>query len=494
MRVLLVNPPFMRFRRLHMAYFPLSLGYVAAALREAGHEVTIYNAEVGVDREESILPTGRNLLDTHADYVAGVRDPEHPIWEEYRSVLRSQRPDVVGVTVMTCKFESARMLSELARESSEDITVVWGGPHPTAMPEECLGLDCVQYVVPREGELAAVGLLEHLAGRRPLSEVPGVLRRGPAGGIERSAPQRYVDDLDSLPHPARDALLFPEREGNRALGALITSRGCPFACTFCDSQSVWTRTVRNRSPENVLEEVSQVHTRFGQAHFNMVDDTFTLNRKRVLRFCQELKSAGPSVSWTCTTRADVLDLEMLVAMKGSGCTVVTIGIESGSDRLLRELKKGITVSDVLRAAALLEEADLDWHAFFMIGLPKETRADIEATRDLIERIQPGRVELSVFTPYPGAEEWQVAESLGLIQHPVDWSRFSHQSPENHFVHEIPKEEFRQISQEMFELVDRRNNSLRTNLRKFRRRYSEFVHNPWYFATTATRVLRRRLGK
>jgi radical SAM superfamily enzyme YgiQ (UPF0313 family) len=158
------------------------------------------------------------------------------------------------------------------------------------------------------------------------------------------------------------------------------------------------------------------------------------------------------------------------------------------------MKKGITLDDVLRAADMLDEAGLDWHAFFMIGMPRETLEDIEATRRLIERISPGRMELSVFTPYPGTEEWRVAKDLGLIEEPVDWARYSHQSADNHFVQSIPKAEFQQIRQEMFELVDRHNDSIKTNFKKFRRRYSEMVHNPWEFSRSVSRVLQRRFSR
>ncbi len=494
MRILLVNPPFMRLRGIPLTYFPLSVGYVGAALRRAGHEIAIYNAESAPDDELRAPMKGAELLQSHHVYIDVLKDRSHPIWREFRSVMAEVDPDVVGLTVMSCKFDSAKVLTEIARERREDVRVVWGGPHPTAMEEECFARGGADYVIPREGEVAAVKLMEHLGGELPFESASGVVgwdreRRR----VVRGGPIEYEKDLDAMPFPARDALLFPERTANRVLGAVITSRGCPYDCTFCDSKVVWTRQVRNRSPENVVAEVVETYERFGQRSFNFVDDTFTLNKKRVSAICRALRQADLPINWTCTTRCDALSPEMIREMKDAGCSVVTVGIETGSERMLKEMKKGIGVADVLRASEMLDQGGLDWHAFFMIGMPRETREDIEATRRLIEQISPGRIELSVFTPYPGTEEWRVAKEMGLIEEPVDWARYSHQSDDNHFIQSIPREEFQQIRREMFELVDRHNDSLRTNFKKFRHRYTELIHNPWEFSRSVSRVLQRRFS-
>ncbi len=492
MRVLLVNPPFMRTRGIAHAYFPLSLGYVGAALRRAGHEIAIYNGESAPEGELRTPPAGAELLKSHQGYIEVLGDRSHAIWQELRSVLTDVDPDVVGINVMSCKFDSAHAVTEIARQQLAGVKVVWGGPHPTAMAQECLLRGGADYVIPREGEVAAVKLIEHIAGSLPFNKANGAVRwNHHQGTLDHAGPVQYQEDLDAMPFPARDALIFPERRANRALGAVITSRGCPYDCTFCDSKVVWTRRVRNRSPENVVAEVREAYERFGQRFFNFVDDTFTLNKQRVSKICQALGEASMPINWTCTTRCDAINPEMLRQMTAAGCSVVTIGIESGSDRLLKEMKKGITVADVLRAAEMLDAAGLDWHAFFMIGMPRENREDIAATRRLIGQISPGRIELSVFTPYPGTEEWRVAKEMGLIEEPVDWARYSHQSADNHFVGGIPENELKQITQEMFELVDRHNDSLRTNIKKFRRRYPEMVHNPWELSRSIGRVLQRR---
>ena len=495
MRVLLVNPPFMRLRGIPLTYFPLSLGYVAAALREAGHETWIYNGESAPDDELRTPLKGAELLESHKRYMEILSDREHPVWREMRSVLADVEPDVVGINVMSCKFDSAKAVTEIAREERDGVQVVWGGPHPTAMEEESLVRGGADYIIPREGEIAAVKLMQHLGGQLPFQEASGVVRwNDDKNTLDHGGPIQYEADLDKMPFPARDALVFPERRANQVLGAVITSRGCPYDCTFCDSKVVWTRKVRNRSPRNVVAEVKEAYQRFGQRQFNFVDDTFTLNKKRVHEICEALQDEAMPIHWSCTTRCDAINPEMLREMMAAGCSVVTVGIETGSERMLEEMKKGIVLDDVYRAADMLDDAGLDWHAFFMIGMPRETREDIEATRRLIERISPGRMELSVFTPYPGTEEWRVAKSLGLIEEPVDWARYSHQSADNHFVQSIPKDEFQEIRKEMFELVDRHNDSIRTNFKKFRRRYTEMVHNPWEFSRSVSRVLQRRFSR
>jgi anaerobic magnesium-protoporphyrin IX monomethyl ester cyclase len=494
MRILLINPPFQRLKGLRAVYFPLGLGYLAARLREAGFEVGIHNAEIPGEK----LPGNEDVtlsLQQHHKYVEALEDSDHYVWGEMRDTLARFDPDVVGISVMTAKYGSALKVSSLCKCFKKDIRVIWGGPHPTIQAREVLKNNEVDFAVVGEGDETLSELCQSLRGNgRSFEEIRGLAFRKNGETIV-NPPRPLISDLDTLLPPARDLCLHPELYSLESWGNLITSRGCPFECAFCSARSTWGRRVRLRSAENVVAEIRDICHRYKTREIWFWDDSFTVNRSNVLELCHKIVEQRLDISWGCTTRVDTVDDELLDMMRKSGCQMIEFGIESGSERMLKLMKKNITLNQVREAVSLVKKHGIDWKAFFMVGVPGETRIDIEQTKRLMEELDPRGIVLSVFTPYPGSELYDTAVKAGLVPAKPDWSRFSHQSPENCLVDGISREEFRATVSDLARLIDRHNHDLGKACRYLKVRFRFFLRHPRsFFGKAISYAGSRRVGR
>ena len=410
MKVLLVNPPARRFVRCQHPSFPLGLGYIASALRADDHEVHIYDAEWGADFEQQMHPVDKPLLHMALNwhrYFEALRCPDHQIWAEAAAVIREQAPDVLGITCRVLDLASARVLARLAKSVNPRMLVVFGGPATSTCTDLVLQDENVDFAVRGEGEITLVELLravEHYAG--DFEAIRGLSFRR-AGQVVHTEPRPLIKDISSLPYPDRNALLhtdlLPQRKVDYMMGELVTSRGCPYPCTFCAVRSVWgSPKVRLRTPEDVVGEILDQRDRFGARFFTLWDDLFTVGRKRTAAICNLLIERQADVRWLCLVRANTIDEELLDLMKRAGCVQVQMGVESGSDRILEKMRKGVTVEQILRATDMVRRVGIGLHVFLLIGIPGETREEMEATMRLVPRIDPDFVELSMFAPYPGS--------------------------------------------------------------------------------------------
>ncbi len=457
MRVLLISPPYTRFKGLVQRFFPIGLGYIAAVLKQAGHEAIVYNAEnPGFD--EGVESWGlSNRLTAFEHYLARVRNEEDPVWREVRQTIETVAPDAIGISCMTVTYEIAKQVMRLARRYNPAIPLVWGGPHPTEVPDTVVREDMVDFVVAGEGEITARELFGRLAdGGRSFDDIGGLWHKSnglPVGNGTR----KFLPELDELPFPDRKAMLNPHRY-SRALmadfsGDIVASRGCPHECTFCSVMNVWGRSVRWRSPENVIREIEQTKRDFGTIEFHFWDDTFTIHRPRTVSVLKAMIDSRVHITWTCLTRADRLDAELVDLMKEAGCYQVFLGLESGSDRQLEMMKKKITTADGRRAAKLLNDKRLFWSALMMVGLPEETEDEIMQTWQFLKDIEPPEIVFSVFAPFPGTELYAHARSLGLIDDTIDWATVETKSPRNAFVTGIDKTRFQALYQDLSQWAD-----------------------------------------
>jgi len=462
MKTLLVYPPFHRLHGLKNRFFPIGLGYLAGAVKSAGYEVAIYNAE-NYDDDEG-LGDSRSHSDTYEHfqkYQDALDNPGHYVWEEVRRVISRYQPDVVGITTKSCMIPSAQAITRIAKEVDPEIAVVWGGPHASIQPDETINFDHVDFVARHEGEETIVEFLDMFAsGRRDWTQIDGLVWRNGSGEVVHNKTRVNINGIDSVHFPDKTVVLMPHRYEPNHYGVMFTSRGCPWPCTFCDSRGVWTRTIRYRSPENIIEEMTSLYEEHGVRDFYFWDDTFTPNRKHSLKvfdlMIETFPKRGRPITWQATTRCDCIDDELAAKMKESGCRLLTFGIESGSAAMMKILKKGITHEKVFHSQAVTHKAGIPWDAFFMFGFPDDTPETIQETMDLIQRLECRSVALSIFTPYPGLEIYEIAKSYGLITEPIEWRDFSHQSPRNHFVKSIGREEFSTIARNCFHEIDKFN--------------------------------------
>jgi anaerobic magnesium-protoporphyrin IX monomethyl ester cyclase len=496
-RVLLINPPFQRLKGVRNLYFPLGLGYLAGSLKAADFACAIYNAENPKEdpaTDHNLL----SLLDQHHNYMRAIATDQHPVWDEVRATIRDYKPDIVGLSVMTPIYGSGHRINRIVKELFPECRIIWGGPHPTAQATEVLDeLSDVDFTVQGEGEETMVELCREIAaGQIDYSHVTGIGWRSPNGAVKNAA-RSYVENLDDLPWPDKTADLHFDyylRDPERAqIGNLFGSRGCPFKCAYCSSHTLWSRRVRVRSPENVVAEMKYLKENFGVERFSFLDDTFTMHRKWASAICERMISEKLDVRWGCYTRLDVLTEELLLTMKKAGLAEVDVGVETGSQRMADFLQKNIKLDRVRDMAKVLNKRRVNWNAFIMMGLPTETREDIQATLDFVHEIRPIRCILSVFTPYPGDALYDYCVDNGLIVGKPEWSRFSHHSPENCFVDGIAKEDFEPLVLKMFTLIEQYNNSFAANYRLLLANFGLYTRKPGRFAQKAANAARRVLA-
>lgn len=492
MRVLLINPPFQRLKGVKISYFPLGLGYLAAVIAERGNEVKIYNAENPSKGECTGLKSVSFLMDSHSAYMRALKDEEHIVWQKIGQVIKDFQPDIVGLSVMTAKYASALMITNICKKIKSDTVVVWGGPHPTVQPAEVLENGNVDFVVRGEGEETITALIEAISeGNMDFAKIDGISYRE-GDKLIHNKPRSLMQDLDSIPFPAGHLSLKGELYSSKDLSMLVTSRGCPFQCAYCGASSIWGRRVRSRSVENVIEEIKTLMKEYGYLEFYFVDDTFTINRSRVIEICQALRREKLDVTWRCATRVDLIDMDLLREMKRAGCSGIHIGIETGSVKMLEYIRKGTTLEQVREAAHMLRKIRLDWMAYFMVGFPEETREDINETIALMRELDPPAVVLGIFTPYPGTELYENVVKLGLLPENPDWSLYDHQSPANYFVKGMEREEYDRIVQEFSALVDRLNNRPSALLRRGLGRLHFYWKHPLGFLKIVYTYIKRRI--
>jgi len=376
---------------------PMGLLYLGAALRKAGHLVTIIDGEV-------------EQLDN--DTIA-------------RAVARAQ-PDLFGITATTAQANEAFALATAVKALSPDTFIALGGAHAAALTteslQECPALDAVAF---GEGEVTIVELVERLRARETLEGVDGVaFRQG--GEILVNPDRELIDDLDTIPFPAWDLIpmhkyvastWFPNKV--KSYTNIFTSRGCPYGCTFCGAKTTWTRKFRARSPENVVAEMEEVWNRYKIPNFFISDDLFTLNRKRVMAICQLILERDLKLTWTCLSRVNTVDAEMLALMKKAGCYLISYGLESGSQKVLDQLDKATTIEHGIKAVEMTKAAGIKVFGSFMIGSPGETAETVDETIRYIRRLDLDEIGLGVTTAYPGTD---LFDTFGKDAKGLDWSK------------------------------------------------------------------------
>ncbi len=484
MKILLILPPFSRLHGLKIEYFPLGLGYLAAYVEKKGFDVKMYNAEMG--KEPRIASSYSVYKKAFRDYINRMEDPNDFIWQEVKSVLRNVAPMVVGLSVMTAKSGSAKKISQIVKEFNPRSIVVWGGPHPTILPDEVLQDTNVDFAVRGEGEQTFLELCQALKkGSNIFSEIKGLSYKKD-NKIFHNTDRELITDLDSLPFPGKHLDLKKELYTPGQMAVIVTSRGCPFNCGYCGAKSIWNRRLRHRTAENVLKEIDQIVERYNVKSFFFWDDCFTSSRKTTLDLCQKIIQRKRKFEFSITTRVNLVDYELLNVMKQAGLLSIDFGIETGSPRILKLIHKEVNQQQILKAVKLCKKLHILVNAFIMVGFPEETEEDIKMTLRFIKKIKPHTVYLSIYTPYPGTELYDKAKELGLVSEPVNWQYFSHQSPENHFVKHISKERFSEVVAELAKNFDRLN-----HLNKWERRVKLFIRNP---ILTSNKVLSRIQSK
>lgn len=387
--VLLINPPEStnKYRTfLNVLAPPLGIAYIAAVLEENGISVKIIDA-----------PALRMGI------------------EEVLGEIKRESPKVIGITCTTPIMPHASKLMKRIKEEGIDAPIVCGGNHPTFCDEDTLrsGAD---FVVRGEGEITFLELYRALESGEEPEKVKGIsfLKNGE---LIRTEEREKIEDLDSLPFPARHLLPMDRYQ---ALGlphkftTMIASRGCPMGCSFCASSAFHGRKLRIRSVENVVDEIEHVIQEYGVEFITFMDDTFTLLRNWVEKFCDEILRREIKIKWGATARVDRMSLDLLKKMKKSGCVALFVGVESGDQEILDRITKNVVLDQTKRAFENMRKSGILSIASVAIGYPGETRESIKKTMRFIEEIKPDYFVASIATPYPGTRFYDEMKEKGLI--------------------------------------------------------------------------------
>jgi radical SAM superfamily enzyme YgiQ (UPF0313 family) len=441
LKILLINPLWMRLFGLPVFTFPPGLCYIAAVLEDHGFDVLVYDMDITKGKSKAVLGGDNPLNDeVYSEYIRILDDLDHPLWNEVATVISRQSPDIVGISAMSGQYGSALNIAKLAKEFDPDISVVMGGAHPTALPEETVKNEDVDIVARGEGEYTFLDLVEKIESNGQLKDVLGITYKEKDKVINN--PDRpLIRNLDDLPFPAKHLILGSEDSPPGFFSRIVSSRGCPYNCIFCGSRRMWGNKVRYRSPENVVEEIKYVHKTFVTPSFCFGDADFLLNKKFVSELCDLLIEEGLIINWYCNARVDEVDGNIVSKMALAGCQRIEIGVESGSDETLKRAKKGITTEQIKESRRILRGNFIVYDANCMIGFPWETKEDVEETLSFMEKLDPDYGRMFVVTPYPGTEMYEMYKDKTKE---MDWRYYLIQRPEFCINKNLTKEDFSQI--------------------------------------------------
>ena len=400
MKVLLIDPPHDRFFGFYRFYYPIGLAYIGAVLNKDGHEVKTLDCEHFPEGKSYSFLDVSQMQDL---YHQGLQDDYHPVWTEIRGVVEDFLPDIIGISTLSPKIDSALKISAIIKQTDLGIPIVFGGEHATHCYQELGKENVVDYFVVGEGEYTMKDLVNYLSsGNKSPPNIKGLVHRT-SNGMNKLIHRELIRDLDKLPFPARHLLSKPETYRSLDMGLIMGSRGCFYGCTYCGIAPLLGSRVRYRSVSNIVQEIRRTHKAYGTTFFSFRDASFTASKKRVINFCKEVENLDFDIKWECLTRLDLIDEEMVEYMQDANCNQFRVGIESGSQRILDYLKRDITIEKIERVAEILNKKHAYWSAYFMFGTPEETTDDINKTLQFIEKIQPSFITLSRYVPLPGTE-------------------------------------------------------------------------------------------
>lgn len=401
MKILFINPPWFEgstFDKLISSNPPLGLAYMAAVLENNGYkDVEIVDMKV---------------LNLKFDYI--------------EEKIKKTQPDIVAITAATGQVSSMSRIIKIVRSVKPDAIIVIGGPHPSALPERALKEVDADICVVGEGEYTFLELVKALKGKgashnlkRNLKNVAGICFKDEYGKTIITKRRPLITNLDELPLPARhllpplSAYISPAVGESKLHTSVMTSRGCPFRCAFCD-KSIFGRTFRGRSAKNVVDEIEILIKKYGMEEIRVFDDLFTFDKKRAAEICREIIRRRLNVSWCCDSRVDAVAPELLKLMKLAGCRQIDFGIESGSQKILDLMNKGTKLKQIRTAIRWTKDTGIKVKGYFILGLPGDTKKTINETIDFAKSLDLDYAAFFLYSPYPGTPLYEKLNRYGKI--------------------------------------------------------------------------------
>jgi len=382
-------------------FLPLGLAYVAAALEKAEFQV--------------------NILD---NYLL-----EKPI-DQVKLELERLRPEIVGITCSSATYSRCIETAKAVKQVLPSCKVVVGGWHPTYEPDSMLQHSQIDFAVIGEGERAMVELATHISGNgknQKIQEIPSIAYRKNGKIIKN--PQKFISNLDELPFPARHLLpldLYDRRIeylDAQPIDNMSIVRGCPFNCAFCETRQLWGRTCRSFSPQRVVEEISYLIKNYGTKGIYFVNDNFTIRKKETKELCRLIRKNKLDIEWVCDTRVDLVSSDLLKEMEAAGCKTIWFGGESGSQRILDKINKGVTLKQTENAFKICREAGIQTACSFLLGIPGETLDDMKATFKFARKLDPDWCRFNIYVAVPGSSLYEEVMQKGLYDRIEDFAAY-----------------------------------------------------------------------
>lgn len=369
----------------------IGLAYIYSAFKEAGCEVNFQDYQCQKVRIKDIV-----------------------------NYIEEEQFDLIGMQTYITNINRCFKIASLIKEKRPQTKIILGGPHATIFPDKVIANESVDYVAISEAEYTVKELISCLNKNLEPRDVLGLYYKDQLGNIHKNPRRPFVEILDELPVPQYEifdgAAYFPavHIRGKRVHN-IISSRGCPFKCTFCAATKVYGNRYRYQSVERTIREMRLLKEKLGVDSLQIYDDNFTTNKKRTLELCKKMIKEKLHLQWVCYTRADTIgDEEMLRLMKKAGCYMIVVGIENGNERILKLIKKQLNLKVARRNIELAEKIGINVLSSFMIGLPSETVDEIENTITFSTSLALTYATYPIFTPYPGTPIYEDAEYYGTI--------------------------------------------------------------------------------
>jgi radical SAM superfamily enzyme YgiQ (UPF0313 family) len=405
-KTLLINPPFSLEERYgnQLKSFgaitePMALAYLAGSLKKEGLNVEILDAAALEYSIQDVL--------------------NHIIQNKYH---------LIGITFLTPMFDIIKELTYKIKKSCVNVKIIVGGPHPTALPEKTLKeIPAVDYVCIGEGEKTILELVNNFYHKKNIKKIKGICYRD-YNKIIKKPSRSFEKNLDIISKPARDLLPMDKykltasrTKGSEFCPTIIVARGCPFDCQFCSHP--FGRTFRYHSIERIIEEIRDLKNNYKVEQVNLEADTLTINKKFIKSLCETIIKQNLEIRWTCESRVDTLDEETLKIMKKAGCWQISYGIESGSQRLLDIIHKGVTKEQIKRTIVLSKKIGITCRGFYMLGLPSETNDESMETIKFAIELDTLWAQFTITIPYPGTPMFNELDKQRKIRH-YNWSDYN----------------------------------------------------------------------
>lgn len=400
MKVLFVNPPqtASKYKFMGVIAPPLGIAYMAGVLQENNIDVEILDASA-----------------------------EDMDFKDVEKELLKRKPDLVALTALTPTIGRALETAQVVKETLPDSIVVMGGYHPTFNFIEILEDENVDIVIRGEGEYIMLNLVQALENQSSLYDVKGIVfedKNSKEIVVNPEAP--LIQDLDELPFPALNLLPMKKYrllDMDTHMTTMITTRGCPMQCSFCSSAAMHGKKIRERSVENIVDEIEYLKTNYDIDTIAFMDDTFTLKKRKVMAICDEILKRNIEIMWGCTSRVDTLDEKLLKKMKEAGCITIFIGVESADQQQLDNMCKNTTIAKIENAFKIAHKLKIRTIASVALGMPGDTKEIMNKTVKFVHKLKPNYAIYSLATPYPGTKFYKEAFEKNLIKI-KDWSKYT----------------------------------------------------------------------